>query len=56
MTLYITGERNGASQSRSERERGADVAVGRRAGKGMTSNQVNGGKKMRRDSVGPNLT
>lgn len=36
-----------------ERERGADVAVGRRAGKGMTSNQVNGGKKMRRDSVGP---
>lgn len=32
----------------------ADVALGRRAGKGMTSNQVNGGK-MRKVSVGHNF-
>lgn len=39
-----------------ERERGADVAVGRRAGKGMTSNQVNGGKKNEKKQCGANLT
>lgn len=53
MRLHITGKKNGANQSRSERARRADVAIGRRAGEGMTSNQVNWGKKWEKTVWGP---